>query len=479
MNLYRKCLEGFLRDWRKGRGLPPMSEERIANKLTLLEDVALELWEAGHDYVSTRQLTGTLQKHELYSSLVVHTSQGSLIHELSEEDGILVKAGIDVADVPYMFLHLTFQEYLAACALARRTDWQKTVERWLYGAWERRIQVLLFLAGILEDPGPLVELLLQHDDARPGIIAFVGWRPARGKDPFGNLLVLAAYCSKEAKTVRTDLATGILKRIRKRGISEFSKEKKLEALAWLAWYSDEAKAFVKTWDLSRNDKMLAALGQIKPPGSLEILLSALRDGDSRIRRSAAEALGALGDRQAVPALLSALHDEDGWTRITAAEALGLGADPSLVRGLRELNKRIRRSAAEALGALGDRQAVPALLSALRDEDGGGGITAAQALGAIGDRQAVPALLGALRMERIHSLLRMIYKQLYERIPFLDFPRPDLEFVVIAIFGALERIDRRLREEREARGVDYVEATPQLPKQGAFFQRLRDWIHSVF
>ena len=41
-----------------------------------------------------------------------------LVREL-EDDGLLIKAGAG-DNPPYLFLHLTFQEYLAACALARR-----------------------------------------------------------------------------------------------------------------------------------------------------------------------------------------------------------------------------------------------------------------------------------------------------------------------------------------------------------------------
>jgi len=43
-----------------------------------------------------------------------------LVREL-EDDGLLIKAGAG-EDPPFFFLHLTFQEYLATCALARRTS---------------------------------------------------------------------------------------------------------------------------------------------------------------------------------------------------------------------------------------------------------------------------------------------------------------------------------------------------------------------
>jgi HEAT repeat protein len=52
-------------------------------------------------------------------------------------------------------------------------------------------------------------------------------------------------------------------------------------------------------------------------------------------------------------------------------------------------------AAEALGKLGDPQAIPALIKALGDSDWDVRCAAAEALGKIGDPQAVPALIQAL------------------------------------------------------------------------------------
>jgi hypothetical protein len=74
------------------------------------------------------------------------------------------------------------------------------------------------------------------------------------------------------------------------------------------------------------------------------LIQALEDENSRVRRSAARALGRIGPEEGVvPALIQALGDEDSDVRWHAARALGL----------------IGPGAAEA---------VPALIQALGDED---------------------------------------------------------------------------------------------------------------
>ena len=131
------------------------------------------------------------------------------------------------------------------------------------------------------------------------------------------------------------------------------------------------------------------------------LRRALQGETWAVRRAAAEALEKIGDPQAIPALIEALKDEDRDVRRTAAWALGqIGppAVPALIQALRDEKWEVRQAAAEALEKIGDPQATPALIQALRDEDVGVRRVAAKALGQIGDPQATPALIHALRDE---------------------------------------------------------------------------------
>ncbi len=132
------------------------------------------------------------------------------------------------------------------------------------------------------------------------------------------------------------------------------------------------------------------------------LAEALRSEPDRVvRRDIARALGNLGDDCALPALLEALQDPDLMVREEAAAALSRYNSPAafdaLVEGLvfgqgqKGSAWMVRRYAAQALGNLGDRRAVPALVAALRDPHALVPPAAALSLGQLGDRAALEPL----------------------------------------------------------------------------------------
>lgn len=97
--------------------------------------------------------------------------------------------------------------------------------------------------------------------------------------------------------------------------------------------------------------------------------------DPRVRRYLALALGRLGDRRAVPALLQAAQD---------AAANGPHADPET-----------QIYSVWALGAIGDPEAEPALVELARSEDAGVRKTSLHALGSFPGERARAALVAAL------------------------------------------------------------------------------------
>lgn len=118
------------------------------------------------------------------------------------------------------------------------------------------------------------------------------------------------------------------------------------------------------------------------------------------RTNAAWALGALGNRRAVPLLSRSLADTEANVRKRSAWALGAldasEAVPALVEALKDSDAGVREQAAWALGAIGDRRAVDGLVAALGDSVAGVRKQAAWALGAIGDSRAVQGLMKSLK-----------------------------------------------------------------------------------
>ena len=103
-----------------------------------------------------------------------------------------------------------------------------------------------------------------------------------------------------------------------------------------------------------------------PPSDLVRLLS---DGEARVRRRAALALGRAGLPEAVEPLARLFADEEPEVRQMVAFALGLIGDtaarPTLLAALRDADPRVQGRAAEALGVIGDRSDAEAVSGMVR------------------------------------------------------------------------------------------------------------------
>jgi predicted NACHT family NTPase len=202
-DLYRAVLERLMGGvWKD----PPrsVSRDEADAKLELLEGVAFRLFAAGKEQFTRRQLRQAARAAHasLYAGHPLSdTELTRRMRQWSEEDGLLVEAGAG-DDPPYLFLHLTFQEFLAARHLAQHINdhgWTKPlplgdegkgapardfVDRmaWL-PAWQ---EVIVLLAGSLKDPLPLLEILA--DESKD--------------DLFRHRLAVAALCLPEIEALR-------------------------------------------------------------------------------------------------------------------------------------------------------------------------------------------------------------------------------------------------------------------------------------
>jgi len=164
--------------------------------------------------------------------------------------------------------------------------------------------------------------------------------------------------------------------------------------------SDATEALIRA--LKKKDRILrlgviGALAEIKDSRAVSSLIAMTRHRSSEIRWQAVIALGEIGDPAAIPAILEALRDTDKYVRYGSALSLmKLGHKPAdegewawyfagmqqwekiteigspalapLTNLLRDADSEVRVKAVRTLGDIGDRQAGPALVRCLGDEN---------------------------------------------------------------------------------------------------------------
>ena len=329
-----------------------------------------------------------------------------------------------------MFLHLTFQEYLTACALARRLERKTSTtaghrrrkdgrSRRLPKIWEEVDrnawlpewhEVLILLAGILKEPVPLLELLTDElcPDNKPR------------DDVFRHRLALAACCLPELPAAPRQTYTTHVDRI-------------TTTTFGMWWEHHRYNTGVAVTHLSRA---LPALGQVngRVPRTLhhrrgkgtiscptpdvhdniplqQWLAQQLGAGAevASVRAAAVEAVERLGSAAATEPILVVivrlLQDPDA--HFWAAALLGrLGSAAAtepilmvLARLLQDADVHVRRAAAMAVGRLGSAAATEPILVALvpllQDTDVYVRQTAVEAVGRLGSTAATESFLARI------------------------------------------------------------------------------------
>jgi HEAT repeat protein len=143
----------------------------------------------------------------------------------------------------------------------------------------------------------------------------------------------------------------------------------------------------------KRTEAAAQIGSIlaRAGDSPRALIRALRDRSELVRVQAAESLGLIGDRTAVPALWMALKDRSGLVRGYVADAIGdLGTNKDVVRLRcalgRERSPRAKVGYFAALHTLGEREAIPELIALMRNADYRVRCAAANTLGRLASRR---------------------------------------------------------------------------------------------
>lgn len=297
VELYDHCLSGLLRDWKIEKHLP-FNHLKLINTLSRLAGGAFKLHAEQKEQFTepelARALGFDLERDDDMKKAVEFI-------ETLKRDGILITAG-EHRDAPLLFLHRTFHEYLTARTLARIVNERKkgwhteievrgermTVKRLLEKkAWDQGWQeVIVLLAGQLEDPSPLLEMLSNPDPTSTN---------PHGDDIFRHRLALASLCLPEINSkCRARLAELI---------------DEIATTAFSLWY-DNHRSPTRAATPAALSRALPALIQVNGQKNgvplLEWVCQNLSSEDEEEQAAAVEALSSLGSAAATPGVLGRL-----------------------------------------------------------------------------------------------------------------------------------------------------------------------------
>lgn len=189
--------------------------------------------------------------------------------------------------------------------------------------------------------------------------------------------------------------------------------------------SRNLERFLQDEEPARRCRAIEMLGTIRDSFALAALLQATQDPYERVRIAALDALLLHAHPASIETAQALLRDEHPSIRVRAAILLAklqvTGATWTLLEDLRKGDLPSRLEAAWALGEIRERRALAALGEALQEEDLEFVARAAKALTRIGDPQAKPYLLRALRDPRpaVSTLARFALATLFEEDPGED------------------------------------------------------------
>jgi len=141
-------------------------------------------------------------------------------------------------------------------------------------------------------------------------------------------------------------------------------------------------------------EMALALCKMDDPRGDSVILASLVSEEEGVVKRAKEGLREAGYHATRPLLLAFEGPWPEKVRKQAKEVLN-GLVEDLIAALGSSNREQRRRAAEALGEIGDRRAIPPLVEKLEDSDRSVRMAAATALSKIGDKRGITYLFEAL------------------------------------------------------------------------------------
>ncbi|MCX6030886.1 MAG: SUMF1/EgtB/PvdO family nonheme iron enzyme [Chloroflexi bacterium] len=240
--LYDEAVNVLLGKWEEAKGVQetPILPDKpfdTGDRRLLLQSLALHMHEQARKEIAVGDLQGWLQTK--FAEILPERRQAEhavlrFLQVIEERTGLLVARGEGV----YSFSHLTFQEYLAALAVAARDDYIAYILGRVPDPWWR--EVILLEAG---------HLSIQSQERTTRLIRAIADLKTE-IEPYHNL-VLAAHCLRDVGSgrVQGNLAAEVQGRLRK-GVET-------PPSVWTRWLK---KAGAKAW-IERRSKAMEALVQ--------------------------------------------------------------------------------------------------------------------------------------------------------------------------------------------------------------------------
>lgn len=153
---------------------------------------------------------------------------------------------------------------------------------------------------------------------------------------------------------------------------------------------EELSVMLSSQDSDELRMAIESASSLGKAGVAPLLMERVRDGlPSDLLKPAIESLVAVGDARAAELLAELAHHRRAQIRASALTALSIMHTPNseneLIKGLSDHDNDVRKAAAEGLGQIGTKMALPALFKALEhDVDG-----SASAIGRLAEASTVP------------------------------------------------------------------------------------------
>jgi HEAT repeat protein len=396
--LYSRCLEVLLREWDAHRDIKRCTQFTTDRKLNLLTEVACHFHQAGKRYFPEAELL-QLVADFLPAINIPSEENKAILAEIAQQYGLLKVQ----AHGWYGFLHLTFQEYLAALAAKDRgTAGIQVVVAHRHESWWE--EVILLLAGCMADATPLLLGILGRPTALPpedvDTLVSAEESLAVNDDLFNSDLLLAARCLVGTPVIR-------MQGLRECIIGE------VKNLLLTSPYK---------FDWERTTTVLV---EINDNALIDELLARLADNgiNEEKRRSIASAFGKLADRSVAQRLLELLKSNpelDLFVRLSIIDALGALKATFAVSSLQEMlttenSANAKEQIIRTLGVIANKGEAFSLLDSLLDTttDPKIKLTIAQALRNLKDESLTHRILEKLQDETIEWQVRWLLTESLE------------------------------------------------------------------